>query len=272
MDISNKDPANMTYIFQFERTHDVRAFDNYMYKHWSDCFVYSAIYLVVIFSGRYVMESRERFDLRPYLAVWSGLLAVFSILGALRTVPELIWALSYHGFEYTCCSGSYLDQGKVSAFWTMLFALSKVVELGDTVFIILRKQQLIFLHWYHHITVLMYVWYSFTDKIGSARYYQVMNYTVHSLMYTYYTLRAMKFRLPRWISILITCCQLAQMAVGIFVILVSYSVLSAGKECVTSYTNIRYSLTMYFSYLVLFMHFFYKNYIVKRPDIHEKKL
>ena len=38
-------------------------------------------------------------------------------------------------------------QNKVSGFWTWLFTLSKMPELGDTVFIVLRKQQLIFLHW-----------------------------------------------------------------------------------------------------------------------------
>ena len=33
-------------------------------------------------------------------------------------------------------------------YWTFMFALSKVPELGDTLFIVLRKQPLIFLHWY----------------------------------------------------------------------------------------------------------------------------
>lgn len=271
MDVSNKDPANLTYIFEFEKNFQVEKFDDYMRRNWKDCLIYSTVYLVFIFSARYVMASREKFELRPLLVAWSGTLAVFSILGAIRTLPELIWALSHHGFEYSCCSGSYLDHGKVSAFWTMLFVLSKVVELGDTVFIVLRKQPLIFLHWYHHITVLIYVWYSYIDKIGTGRYYEVMNFTVHSFMYTYYTLRAMKFRLPKWISMFITCLQLCQMMFGIFVILVSYSVLSAGRDCVTSFTNIKYSLTMYSTYLLLFMNFFYTSYIAKKSTVHEKR-
>lgn len=40
-----------------------------------------------------------------------------------------------------------------------MFVFSKVPELGDTVFIILRKRPLIFLHWYHHVTVLLYTWH-----------------------------------------------------------------------------------------------------------------
>lgn len=47
---------------------------------------------------------------------------------------------------------------KVSGFWSTMFVLSKVPELGDTLFIVLRKQPLIFLHWYHHATVLVYSW------------------------------------------------------------------------------------------------------------------
>ena len=44
-------------------------------------------------------------------------------------------------------SYSYVEVDRVSGFWSSLFVLSKVPELGDTIFIILRKQQLRFLHW-----------------------------------------------------------------------------------------------------------------------------
>lgn len=34
-----------------------------------------------------------------------------------------------------------------TSLWGLLFAWSKILEFGDTAFIILRKQKLIFLHW-----------------------------------------------------------------------------------------------------------------------------
>lgn len=56
----------------------------------------------------------------------------------------------------------------------------------------LRKQKLIFLHWYHHITVLIYCWYSFSQYTAPARWFVVMNFVVHSIMYTYYAFRALR--------------------------------------------------------------------------------
>jgi hypothetical protein len=42
---------------------------------------------------------------------------------------------------------SFIEDDRVSGFWALMFVLSKVPELGDTIFIVLRKQPLIFLHW-----------------------------------------------------------------------------------------------------------------------------
>lgn len=140
--------------------------------------------------------------------------------------------------------------------------LSKLPELGDTVFIVLRKQPLIFLHWYHHITVLMYSWFSYTEYTASARFFVVMNYCVHSLMYTYYALRALKFKPARAISMLITAMQLAQMVIGCAINIWAHGFLqTAGHAaCNISPTNIKLSIAMYFSYFVLFARFFYKTY------------
>ena len=64
------------------------------------------------------------------------------------------------------CVGSYVPNSSVSSLWTYLFTMSKVPELMDTVFIVLRKQPLIFLHWYHHITVLIFTWFR---SVGHSR-------------------------------------------------------------------------------------------------------
>jgi elongation of very long chain fatty acids protein 6 len=76
---------NYSYVFGFEQEWNERYYVYYMTQHWADSFIYSIVYLMVIFGGKYVMSKRRRYDLRPYLALWSGLLAIFSILG-IRTV------------------------------------------------------------------------------------------------------------------------------------------------------------------------------------------
>ena len=45
---------------------------------------------------------------------------------------------------------------------------------------------------YHHLTVLVYVFYCFSQFTSCARWFMTMNYFVHSLMYTYFALRAMR--------------------------------------------------------------------------------
>lgn len=168
---------------------------------------------------------------------------------------------------------SFIEQDRVSGFWTWLFVLSKLPELGDTVFIVLRKQPLIFLHWYHHITVLIYSWFSYTEYTASARWFIVMNYFVHSVMYSYYALKALRFNPPRAISMLITGLQLTQMIIGCAINIWAHSYLkTAGHSaCNISDLNVKLSIAMYFSYFVLFARFFYKAYLSSDAKFGKKK-
>merc|ERR1711981_1004167 len=130
-------------------------------------------------------------------------------------------------------------------------------ELGDTLFIVLRKQPLIFLHWYHHIATLIYAFHSYIDHTAAGRWFVTMNYSVHAVMYSYYAMRALRMRFPRWVNITITTSQLTQMVIGCIVNLRVYFIKNAGGECGQSYGNLYYSLVMYLSYYALFAHFFY---------------
>ncbi len=199
---------NQTPIMALEADFVEEDFHKWIFHNWSLSMWYAALYLFVVFAGRQYMEKRPPFEIRWALATWSSVLAVFSIVGAFRTVPETVYVLSKYGWEYSICVSSY-TKGP-TGFWTCLFTVSKLYELGDTIFIVLRKQNLIFLHWYHHVTVLVYTWYSYTEHLGPGRWFQVMNFVVHSAMYTYYALRAMRFKLPKQFAITITTMQIAQ--------------------------------------------------------------
>lgn len=147
-------------------------------------------------------------------------------------------------------------------FWTWLFGLSKVIELGDTVFVVLRKTPLMFLHWYHHVTVFIYSWYGITNLSEFCLWFACMNYFVHTIMYSYYALKASGWRLPVSISKAITLLQIAQMFAGL-----TLNILSLKKydtfDCDVNYSLAYLGLVIYGSYMVLFANFFYQRYVHK---------
>ncbi len=77
--------------------------------------------------------------------------------GALRVWPEFLHLWKTHGIQYTYCNNDLACD--MIGCWSAAFIMSKVAELLDTAFIILRKQNLTFLHWYHHASVLIYCWW-----------------------------------------------------------------------------------------------------------------
>lgn len=85
-------------------------------------------------------------------------------------------------------------------------------------------------------------------------------------MYSYYALRAMGYKPPRFIPMVITSLQLTQMIVGCTINLWAYDYLqsvqnSQSSSCHISPINIKLSIAMYFSYFVLFARFFYVTYL-----------
>jgi len=264
---------NYSYVFNFEQDFAPELVRIWMEENWRPvCAWASGIYMLLIFGGQTYMANRPAFDLRGPLTGWSMFLAMFSIMGAARTLPEFMHTLYTHGFYHSLCIPSFIENDRVSGFWTWMFVLSKVPELGDTIFIVLRKQKLIFLHWYHHITVLIYCWYSFSQYTAPARWFVVMNFVVHSIMYTYYAFRALRYRVPKIIAITITSLQLIQMIVGCAVNYLAFSYKQNGMQCRVSDTNLKLSLLMYCSYFVLFARFFYNAYLGGKSERKEQKL
>ena len=75
-----------------------------------------------------------------------------------RVVPERWYVVHTHGWVHSVCAlESYT--GPVALWGSCLFVLSKIALLGDSVFIVLRKQDLHAVHLWHHISTLVYTWY-----------------------------------------------------------------------------------------------------------------
>jgi len=220
-------------------------------------FVTAAIcYLPMVFLLQKLMKNQKAFDLRLLLGLWNFGLALFSILGAYFTLPPLFHWLQVKGITQTVCDSSCYKHP--TAIWIILFNISKIPEMIDTIFIVLRKKPLIFLHWYHHWVTMLFCWYAMIYSWWfncSGWWFASLNFTVHAFMYTYYGLTSCGFR-PGW-NFMLTLGQILQMAVGIFVVYKS-------MECPRfSWTYFLVSVAMYFSYFVLFMQFFLNKYFLK---------
>jgi len=134
-------------------------------------------------------------------------------------------------------------------------------ELFDTFFIVVHKKPLIFLHWYHHITVLVYTWVAYTEKTPSALFFGPINAMVHSVMYGYYFLMAVKMK-PKWFNaIWITVAQILQMVIGVTVSIVSFYYYKYDDECDLQPGTLVAAFFMYGSYLYLFAAFFFNRYV-----------
>ena len=248
-----------------------------------------SLYLLMCYYGPKIMDKYKPFVLREPLMVWNLLLACFSCYGAMRTVPHMIHRLTFYTFEQTVCEHPKTAYGAgACGLASQLFILSKLPELLDTVFIVLRKKPLIFLHWYHHVTVLLYSWNAYVTESGAGLYFISMNYSVHTVMYCYYFLVAAK-RVPNWVKqrvSWITVFQISQMVVGTGVVGASLVYhFFGGREyapgqCNNEPSNLFAGFLVYGSYLCLFVDFFVRKYRKSggrkneqddRKDVNKKK-
>ena len=135
----------------------------------------------------------------------------------------------------------------------------------------LRQKEVIFLHWYHHVTVLLYCWHSYMTRSSAGLYFIAMNYGVHAIMYFYFFLMARAAMLPtkperdaakpKW-DTFVTALQISQMVVGVVVCGAVYYFQSTSAEgCDMTESNYRAGAAMYSSYFVLFAWFAVKKYV-----------
>jgi len=249
------------WLLCFEKHYDPLAVLHFMQANNALPILACVLYGVFIVLGKKYFQNRPALKWRKALAFWNLFLSVFSWIGMFRTLPQLLHNLSHLSLRDNFCTNPEITYGSGSTgLWIQLFVLSKFPELFDTLFIVVHKKPLIFLHWYHHITVLLYCWHSYVTKSPSGLFFVVMNYSVHASMYGYYFLMAMKWK-PKWFNaIIITMFQISQMIVGVAVTLIGFYYYNTEEQCAIQRENNVAAFLMYGSYLFLFLQFFFRRY------------
>jgi elongation of very long chain fatty acids protein 6 len=230
--------------------------------------VVSAYLYIVTYGPNWVTNP---WSVKPFLILWNVCLAIFSIIGAYHLVPVLIHKIQQDSLYEAICVGPDWYLGGATGFLLTLFIYSKFAELLDTIFLIIRKKEIIFLHWFHHVTVLLFCWHSFHVSTATGLWFAAINYFVHSIMYTYYALAIYGFKPVFKLAIYITTIQIVQMILGISVILyAAYTQIVLGSPCNVDPVNWKLGLAMYASYFVLFSLLFYQKYFQPKVEHGQK--
>lgn len=230
----------------------------------------SLLYLPLTYGLRRYMQNRPAYSLKGVAFLWNLSLSFLSLLGFLTVLiqqPKML-VVSMHPERYFCPPVRVV---------ITIFTLTKAVEFGDTLLLVLKKKPLSFLHLYHHLTVSLYCWHAQYINADFAHGFAIMNLAVHAVMYFYFSLTCFltptrkstpaseKGCCTRLTAIqrmlyksrpLITMLQIAQMLVGMYL---SYQGIYL-KDRMQVF-NAQLALAMYTSYAILFLHLYCSSYL-----------
>uniref|UniRef100_A0A1X7VS77 Elongation of very long chain fatty acids protein n=1 Tax=Amphimedon queenslandica TaxID=400682 RepID=A0A1X7VS77_AMPQE len=233
----------------------------WLHNNWYIPLASSLLYLVFMYFGQQWMKNRKPFNLKLPLTLWNSLLAAFSIIGASVCVPAIVYSTKEKGFIYTTCtSDSFKQPDSPVCFWVLLFVLSKIFELGNTFFVIFRKRPLILLHWYHHLSMVGLSWFTFSKAAtGICHWSSSINFSMHSIMYSYYAATSAGIRFPVVIPAFITVLQILQMFIGSTV---NFTAFLYRSSCPVDEIAAWAGVIALLSYAALFGRYFIKRYIL----------
>jgi hypothetical protein len=100
------------------------------------------------------------------------------------------------------------------AFYGWLFYLSKFYEVLDTAIILAKGKRSSTLQTYHHAGAMMCMWAGIRYMAPPIWMFVLVNSGIHALMYTYYTLTALSYRVPTTFKRTLTTLQISQFLVG----------------------------------------------------------
>jgi len=149
-------------------------------------------YLSFIFGLRLWMRNREPLNevLRWPLALHNYFLCLLSLFMVVGVTVRVLKIFLEEGAYHAYCGTANPFHDQPLMWWGFVFYLSKYYELIDTLFLVLKKRPLSFLHVYHHAIVLVLCWLAMNQQIVMGWFTVFNNASVHVIMYYYYAEQA----------------------------------------------------------------------------------
>lgn len=201
------------------------------------------------------MKSREPYDLKWTIRSYNILMSLVNLYSFYR-----VSILTKFGLNYFGCKKVGVGEDNELVSLAFLYFATKIVELLDTVFFVLRKKynQASNLHVFHHSFIAVCVWIYFkVAPGGSSVLFPYLNMGVHTIMYGYYylaTFRALQKHL--WWKRYLTAIQIIQ-----FVLSMIHFSFQGLSSCEYPPALAIIGFVFNFVFFVLFCDLYYHSYL-----------
>jgi len=214
-------------------------------------------YLVFVLGGAQFMKNRDPIPLQKLQVAHNAIMFLYSLLSTIAMAFCVFSNTPYKTFNEMICDGENSLFSGFNSWVLFTFLLSKMWEFIDTVFLVLGKHRLRFLHVYHHVITLPLSWILYIDNSANGTICAWANMFVHTPMYYYYTIAALGGTV--WWKKYITQIQITQFVFCIFLMIYDYILLRPldSKYCLKHksypYNSILWSAIIYLTFLILFI-------------------
>ncbi|XKL63697.1 hypothetical protein PGB90_006061 [Kerria lacca] len=254
----------LEYLNEIEKYSDPRVKQWFLMKSPALPLLIILLYLYFVQKlGPQLMKNRAPLKIEKVIILYNAVqvvLAAYTVEEACR----VLWLK--RNYNFLCIEINYSEtvEGLEQARTVWVYLMTKLLDLLDTVFFVLRKKQsqVTFLHVYHHTLVFCFGW--FVTKFypgGHIAFFGTVNSFVHMVMYSYYLITSLHLLKNKslWWKKYITQMQLIQFIVtGVHAVVALFS-----KDCNFPKYLIVIGLPQDIFMFTLFLDFYRKAYLQK---------
>jgi len=210
---------------------------------------------------QHYMKGREAPPLKYILIVHNVGLSVVSLFMAIFLITTLLnikYTNDFNFYPEIFCSLNHQTQTGTLQFIYYINYLLKYYELLDTIFLALKGKKIGFLHAYHHPATLVLTWGQLVDSTGVQWVVILLNLFVHTVMYFYYAMAALKIKMP-WKKI-VTISQILQFVIDLIACYTAWAIHNFYGKCFGTNRAGIVGCFILTSYLYLFVDFYESTY------------